>query len=847
MMFIALVMTTGAWAQGDATVEKAPTNAAGSKAPVKIAKMPGSDMFGDLVTSFECSGGYQYGVCTDGNYIYTTAWSVNAGDQFYQYDLDGNFIESFNIDGAGTIRDITFDGEYFYGAANSTEVQILDLANRRLVGTLTLPLAVRNLAYDPVRDGFWTSGNWGHELNLYDRNGNLIQAGPSVSSISGSAYVEDKDGEEHVFCFSNNDNHVYDYNITQDTYEAAFDFNNIPGITGSSGGCFIAEYKGALCFFGDIQQTPNLIGIYSLSKEFPVYIQDPIDFGTVTSDMEKAPEGQTVTLTVTPEDHSYQFKDIVIEKVTTQADAPQRRVMNLGAYVEPDEMTNELGVWTVTFTMPDCPVYVTAEFEDATIHSITTDAELGVVQPDMDEAYQYDEVTLTMIPEENYDYVKGSLVINDGAVEYTDNGDGTITFIMPDEDVFATAVFEKHPFEIDIETTIGATIVPDRYASIWGEEITFEVKPMEDYLFKSTTVTTEGGETVEIEFVSEDETTRVQTWKFIMPTDNVIISAELENRNIEGREITTGDDENTYTISDPENHNVVVSGFGGDGTTMIIPEKIYDEETGCEFVVEGVDPKAFEGHEAVTDVIVENKDEVVEMDGEAFIENMPDAKLHVYQTLLKDYAEMMPELLGDLRLVTDVTVFDPLFTYSNYANVVLPESWKQHIVSKVTGAKVVKTAAAAPAKVTVECTPVGGNILKASTGVVVTAEPGEYELAATLDEGDSDYEGNLLRPIEEKTIISAYWGVYDMIEGKFVPVNEVYRVVDDCKAILKLEANSLPDELEVTINEDEVPTGISNLNIDTQRNAVYDLNGRQMQGKLQKGVYVVNGKKFVVK
>ncbi len=47
-------------------------------------------------------------------------------------------------------------------------------------------------------------------------------------------------------------------------------------------------------------------------------------------------------------------------------------------------------------------------------------------------------------------------------------------------------------------------------------------------------------------------------------------------------------------------------------------------------------------------------------------------------------------------------------------------------------------------------------------------------------------------------------------------------------------------------------TGISNLDdvasTDTDNAAVYDLNGRRMTGtQLQKGIYVKNGKKFIVK
>ena len=228
---------------------------------------PSRDMW-DLLGDFDCTSGYQYGVATDGTNIYTSSWSASSTSMFYKYDMDGNFIEEFNISGCGQIRDLTYDGQYFYGVANSATIYCIDLANHALIGqTSTSYGAMRCCSYDPQRDGFWVVGNWSGNLTLLDRTGAIVQAGPAPESASGVAYFKDDDNVEHVYCFNNGNNGVYDYNITTNVMGGqVFNFNNAPGAAGgSSGGCHVGNYNGKLAFFGDMQQSPNYIAIYELS------------------------------------------------------------------------------------------------------------------------------------------------------------------------------------------------------------------------------------------------------------------------------------------------------------------------------------------------------------------------------------------------------------------------------------------------------------------------------------------------------------------------------------------------------------------------------------------------------
>lgn len=234
----------------------------------------------DLVASFTGSSAGQQAVATDGNYIYTASWqsAPTGGYTFYQYNLDGTFVEGFNIAGATGIRDLTTDGQYFYGSSGGAQIFCMDFTTRTLVSTINCSgLTSRHLTYDPVRDGFW-AGNW-TTLALYSRTGALIQNGPAPTSAYGSSYYVDADGVEHLYLFcqispdgpgeTTNRVEVIDYNITTNTLvsDPVHVCNDMPGYDaadGIAGGCFIGTYNNKTCFFANVQQSPNIVAIYDL-------------------------------------------------------------------------------------------------------------------------------------------------------------------------------------------------------------------------------------------------------------------------------------------------------------------------------------------------------------------------------------------------------------------------------------------------------------------------------------------------------------------------------------------------------------------------------------------------------
>ena len=117
----------------------------------------------DFVTSFSCSTGRQHGVVYDGEYIYTSAWGKSSSvlSMFYKYDLEGNLIEEFDVPGIDNsdnyMRDMTYDGQYFYGCdAHSNIIWCVDLHNKTLVGQINTSLSeLGHCTYDPGEDAFW--------------------------------------------------------------------------------------------------------------------------------------------------------------------------------------------------------------------------------------------------------------------------------------------------------------------------------------------------------------------------------------------------------------------------------------------------------------------------------------------------------------------------------------------------------------------------------------------------------------------------------------------------------------------------------------------------------------------
>ncbi len=147
------------------------------------------------------------GLETDGEYFYSCKWD---GTAFRKMDKYGNTAETFTITGVNAIRDLAYDGQYFYGSSVTNVIYIMDFTNKTLVGTIASPnQTVRSISYVPEADGgngaFWV-GNWDtNAFSLVSRNGIELDNMNFNNNVDfrgtyGSAYDNTSPGGPYLWC-----------------------------------------------------------------------------------------------------------------------------------------------------------------------------------------------------------------------------------------------------------------------------------------------------------------------------------------------------------------------------------------------------------------------------------------------------------------------------------------------------------------------------------------------------------------------------------------------------------------------------------------------------------------------
>jgi hypothetical protein len=183
------------------------------------------------------------GIETDGNYMYTTLWN---GTEFCKYEMDGTYVETFGCGSAAAIRDLAYDGTYFYGGAASTTVFEMDFNTQQVISTISAPVATRAIAYDAGEDGFWAN-NWSDSPTLYDRSGSTLNSFNinGDESFYGFAYMNNDLG---VALFGNSQagsgNLIKKYDLPSGSFVSDFDMTTIlslPVAGDIAGGLFMHE------------------------------------------------------------------------------------------------------------------------------------------------------------------------------------------------------------------------------------------------------------------------------------------------------------------------------------------------------------------------------------------------------------------------------------------------------------------------------------------------------------------------------------------------------------------------------------------------------------------------------
>jgi hypothetical protein len=108
----------------------------------------------------------------------------------------------------------------------------------------------------------------------------------------------------------------------------------------------------------------------------------------------------------------------------------------------------------------------------------------------------------------------------------------------------------------------------------------------------------------------------------------------------------------------------------------------------------------------------------------------------------------------------------------------------------------------------------------------------------TYDDVVFEKAGTIYFKVCENKSWDVSYGAYGQNAEKAVPEAGVYD--------LTFTFNPVEGSVFCTLVLDEIATGISNMNANTQKGQVYNLNGQQVM-KAQKGLYIINGKKVVLK
>jgi len=205
----------------------------------------------------------------------------------YKFDAEGNYISSWVpnwIPGTDGLRDMAFDGTYFYGSNVTNTIYQYD-EDGNLYGTINSPVAVRSIAYDEDNDAFWVN-NWDADLKLVDRSGNVLNTIYAPPSLYGTAYDNISEGGPYLWIFTGTTTgggcQVEQYNLNTLT---------LTGVTHSVSGDFPGTIAGALFTSGDIvpgrwvlgglaQGTPDILFGYDLGP-YTTWIRIEPSSGTV--------------------------------------------------------------------------------------------------------------------------------------------------------------------------------------------------------------------------------------------------------------------------------------------------------------------------------------------------------------------------------------------------------------------------------------------------------------------------------------------------------------------------------------------------------------------------------------
>ena len=225
---------------------------------------------------------------------------------------------------------------------------------------------------------------------------------------------------------------------------------------------------------------------------------EPAENGTVTADKQTANMGETVTLTITPNE-GYELDEIHMMNGTNQV------------AVTPAEDGK------YTFVMPAGNVVISTLFKMVDYAVTIQPAENGTVIADKQTANMGETVTLTITPNEGYELDEIHVMNGTTQVAVEITTEGKYIFVMPAGNVEISATYKAIDYAITIEPAENGTVTADKATANMGESVTLTITPNEGYELDQLTVM-DAETQVAVTPAEEGNHT------FVMPANNVVIS-----------------------------------------------------------------------------------------------------------------------------------------------------------------------------------------------------------------------------------------------------------------------------------------------------------------------------------
>ncbi|MBR5983081.1 MAG: fibronectin type III domain-containing protein [Bacteroidales bacterium] len=154
----------------------------------------------DSIQTFTTHFNAEQAIATDGFFIYTSSWQRPG--EFNRYTPDGEYIETFFIENVGMIRNLSFDGTYFYATEASNTIFKLDLDNQTLVDSIVTDInSIRHCSFDR-QNGNLLVGDWNSLYSIDTATGVATQIRDDLMNVYSSTYDNLSQGGPYLWLFT---------------------------------------------------------------------------------------------------------------------------------------------------------------------------------------------------------------------------------------------------------------------------------------------------------------------------------------------------------------------------------------------------------------------------------------------------------------------------------------------------------------------------------------------------------------------------------------------------------------------------------------------------------------------